>query len=254
MDTENQNEHANDEFNSEKLDHDLSDDLLDSLLKDIVVPGDLKSRLKQIPLDDLLNGDAGRPNDVDTATVSLPDRVAKETTNFKTNPKAVGSNWLRIVVAASLFLAAVLGTAAWMRSSNKNSGGSMVTELQRLIPLESNLAQNINSDPIDSVPASEVDDLLATQTEQLKVLELERQIAQLDRQMNAINAQSGSMDRREMTSIILAVSGSAASYQTESTEHIVAEMKSVVRRYPNTRGAGIATQYINQQINNDQSN
>lgn len=201
-----------------------TDDQLDELLRDVVIPSDLKSRLKQISSETELDGADAGPT------------IARLESNNKSN-----TSWMVFVLAASLIGIGLF--VAYQFWASVEDGG---VQNQKIANIDVPIIEKTN----ESTESIEFENSLAKFLEQqgeleatihaIEVAQMKAQLAQLE-QSAAIQ-----LDQREVESMIAAMSEEYSIPLGVPEKQVESKMALVVERYPGTRGAEIAHEYLKQ--------
>ena len=147
------------------------------------------------------------------------------------------------VLAASLL--AVIALVAW---ENWPSSRKVDPKLQAKFD-----GENKTTDPANQTLANvtsqlesfdAVQELLEAQLHQLEMARMEKQLAQLESQRRI------ELDRREAESMILALSDQVVLPLGGSEKTVQESMAQVIKKYPGSRGANIARQFLKQETTN----
>lgn len=253
------NSKNSDEPKDEPKDETLSDEELQSVLREIEIPNDLKLRLAQIAM-----GDAS----------SSPDEVAAGTANesqANVRTKSVGRRvWVGVVLAASVLLAAMFGfysIEGWFSREDglkvaieDESKDESIKVADPVVPQTVNSRETKDAPPSDSDSAGVLEKLAQLDrglSEEILVLEYQAKIEVLERRLRSTEristtTQDNLASRREAASVILAMSGKAMGRYESANDRAVEEMRFVIENYPESRGAEIATEFINEVTRSDQ--
>lgn len=188
----------------------ITDEQLDALLRDVTMPGDLKQRLLAV-------------TDVE------PAALRREKSRSK------GLPWKRVLAAAAS-LAGIALFSLWAFS-----GGS-----QRANPKVAT-----NKTPPKSVETTaEVDQLLAEfkqLSDELDSLQTESKLNRIDQLLaEASPRQRSLLPDEELISTVLAIAEQTPVILGASPESTIKDMEKIVEKWPGTRGAVIAQEFIDQ--------
>lgn len=194
-----------------EFDNEPTDEQLDAMLRDVQVPADLKSRLKQIPELASPSEEVAAPlQQTSPAPTSLPQTSTK-------------TPWLSYVLAASL-----IGIAGFVAAHLLLKG------------------TNTTVDPI----AAQFDPQFETQEQELQMLEAEIQeleIARLESELLQLESlESNRLSETEVESMILALAPEFTIPLGGNEADVRSEMARVIKEYPNTRGAVMAEKILSQ--------
>lgn len=200
----------------------LSDEQLDRMLRNVVVPGDLRSKLLEIP-------------NFEMADEDCKTRVEVENSRYPI---------LQLALAASLLFVALFFGMQWLQRSKP--GPELVGKTE---PAASHLAgSDVANATLKTEAASQVSRVLASLDANTNFLEsqfLEMEVARLRSELNKIDVSSPvTLNQGEIESIIAALTGEIVIPLGGVVETTRAEMVNVIKKYPGSRGADLASQYL----------
>jgi hypothetical protein len=206
-------------------------DSLDDLLRDIKVPADLKSKLKAIPA--LV--------ETNTATASV------EQTETRRNHSAF----------AFLLAASILGIAAFFTWPLLFPNDDPVANKTETNQLDVEIENNDSENTLEDNSGLDIDNpTLATNDDSVSSLELiqetldELEIKRLEARLEQLNSrQQNQLAQNEMTSMILALADQTVVDLGGPKELANESMVKIIDQFPNTQGAVIAQQFLDQQTN-----
>ena len=194
--------------------NEITDEQLDALLRDVKVPDDLKQVLRDIPVQD----------------------ARAQAIHAKRRDSAKSKTSTPIVLALAASIAAICCLSVWIMFQ------SSVRELAN-----SN-RDSIQEPRIDNPPT--VDELLAEIKADADVIENslnELDIRTLTTKLGRLRSKNASLtEQREVDSLILAVATEASGTFGASDKFVRSDMAWLVENYPNSRGASIASQFLDQ--------
>ena len=210
-----------------EFENEPTDEQLEQLLRNVVIPPDLKSRLKQIP---------------------IQPEPASSLVNLATTPQATKEEsetpWMAFVLAASLIgLGLFIAYQFWPES---DLGRVPVVEIA------SHNQPKVESD--SPMPESKEfenglaeflkgQEQLEASLHALEVAQMEARLAKLE-QSAAVR-----LDQREVESMIAAMSEEYSIPLGMPEQQVKAKMAQVIERFPGTRGAEIALKFLKQENN-----
>lgn len=203
-----------------------TDEQLDQLLRDVAIPQNLKSRLSQISIQH------ERENSAVGSWYTTPEPKEKPMTS-----------WMALALAASLIgVGLFVAFQFWPESGN---GGPEV------VKIADEGQPQVDSD----VPSAETDqhkirlaEFLKGQ-EQLDAALHAMEVAQMESQLaNLEQSAPADLEQHEVESMIAAMSEEYSIPLGMPEGQVELRMAQVIERYPGTRGAQIAHEFLNQDI------
>lgn len=222
-----------------KFDKEPTDEQLDELLRDIDVPQDLKSVLKQIPSSDGL----------DDGKVGLKDGAS----NAEEEPTWTGA-LLGLILAASLIGVGLFIGSASLPETDKDSpvAKSPTTEVEKN---GDELKNGDEPEPKSAVRPTNVG-LAQSEIDAREIRQLEAQIhaikiAQMEAELFEIERTTAvQVDQREVESVIAAVAEQYSVPLGMPEAKAKSRMAQVIEQFPGTRGAEMAQSYLEQEQDN----
>lgn len=199
---------------------------LDEQLRNIAIPPDLKSQLKQIPIQQVVS----RPRTAITFA-SRPWRIQ-------------ATYWCSGVLAAGLISFGLFFASQYLRNTKPGESSSSGIAAR-------DLENNKTLDPVNGseLHRNELTEFL-TEQEQLEIVIHQIEIARMQSRLAQLNRiTSSQLDQREVESMIAAMSEKYSLELGISKIQVSSRMAQVIDRFPGTRGAKIAHEYLNQ-VNN----
>lgn len=204
-----------------EFENEPTDDELDAMLRDVAIPGDLKARLNQIP----------ESTAIPDANVSLPQ--------VESGSRA---SWIKYALVASLLTVTAFATAHFFL---KDDGPIALNDPQDPKTLINRPApRNLETESTNQ------QDQLTIQDQELLALEAqvrEFEIARLESEllrMETDNRQE--LSQNEVDSIIMAMAPEHSIFLGGEADHVRTELARVLREYPDTRGAVLANNILDQ--------
>jgi hypothetical protein len=203
----------------------LNDEQLQAVLKRVEIPHDLKDRLRAIPQQETEQNELSQPS-----------------TKFKRTARLRFSLPAKISLAASLLVVALF--AAWMMRPRASDNRETIADdnpTQVESQAKTDLAANQISAQLAALDSSvdRVEEVLR----QIEIQKMQVELQQLRRQ------QAAQLDRFEIESMIIALSGQTSIPLGGSEKQVELEMAHVIEQYPGSRGAQIASHFLKQQEN-----
>ena len=205
-------------------DKELTDEQLDAMLRNVQVPSELKSRLKQIP-----------------KSVTLREEgVVPLASKLPTSPPLPQTSWLSYALVAGLLGVAAFAAAKFLPSAPNNVKPGQVASTN-----SNHVEGNPNSNLLEPTPAQ-----LSALDGELQILEAEIQTlesARLESELLQLETRSNQrLSDNEVESMILALAPQYSIPLGGKEADVRSEMARVIRDYPNTRGAVLAVQILKQ--------
>lgn len=195
-----------------------NDDQLDDLLRQVEVPGDLKAKLHKLPNKEKVNG--VRPS-------SMPP----------TGPRT--KLWPSLILLAAT-LVGVSAFIAW-----PYLGGDQPADRTAGKTDPDSINDGVHN-PELQLDLRVVDEL----QKQVEASLAKFEIARLERQLkNLRSAPANLLEQEQYTSMILAMADQTVLDLGGSNESVHANMVNVIDSFPNSKGAEIAQQFLDQQAN-----
>lgn len=215
-----------------EYENEISDEQLDAMLRDVEIPADLKERLGQIPVGvDEFSNETSRSQKKD---------------DFKSPP-----TWLALAIAASLMGIVLFFVTQKIDNSNNpglvNNPKPAQTTNENSEKLADNLANSIQQElSAEEQELAELRAQIELQDALLARLKNERlkdQIVELNRSVES------ELQTREVESMIAALSSQSLIDFGGPKAQVMNSMAQVIQKYPNSRGATIAENYLKQVSN-----
>ena len=219
-----------------KPDDIINDDQIDSLLRDVEVPGNLKDRLRTIP-----------------SSVDQSGEIILKTTGST-------SGWMKPILAFALAatLLAIAAFFAWpliMGNDDPINGTDVAKTGETKLEPGGTLVspEKLEPEVKSSLVALELEAIVQTQHDidatlhEMEMLVLREKLARLSNTTSRI-----SLAPKEYQSMVFAIADQTILDLGGSDEIVKRDMTYVINRYPNTRGAEIAQEFLdttNQQPN-----
>lgn len=225
-------------MNTEPEQDEPTDEQLDAMLRDVLVPSDLKSRLKRIPELEPLGGES-------CSLLNTSSPAASTQTNSRKTP------WLSYVLAASLLAVAAFTAAQFLPSDDSTvapghiaSSGVSNPEKKNEPDLKHSIdhstRQTLNHSFVESDIQKQELQLLQAQIHELEIASLESELLQLETLNNT------RLSENEVESMIMALAPEYSVPLGGNKEDVRSEMARVIKEYPNTRGAVLANKVLKQ--------
>lgn len=195
-----------------------TDEQLDAMLRDVQIPADLKSRLKQIP-DSLPS--------TEQQTIRSPARTSSK------------APWLSYLLAASLLAAATFATTRFLSKNNRPAAPESVATTA--IPGPENDLMIADSNSESNAQDQQLQKLQA-EIQELEIARLESELLRLQSLDNA------RLSQHEVESVIMALAPEHSINLGGKESYVRSELARVQTQYPNTRGAALAGKIL-QEIN-----
>ncbi len=203
-----------------------TDEQLDQWLRNVVVPPELKSKLKQIQIQAAFRNSAG--NSADVSSIGTPEAA-----------KGSPVSWGAMAFAASLLgIGLYLAFAFWPNRSTRQEMAAVNTE-----PKSEKRSMVPDSVELQNGLAA----LLAGQ-ETLDRAIHEFEVAQLEAKLSRLEQSATfQLNQREIESMIAAMSEEYAIPLGVPEQQVRSRMAQVIEQYPGTRGAEIAIGFLKQE-------
>lgn len=207
-----------------EFDKEPTDEQLDAMLREVQVPSELKSRLRQIP---------------DSATRHQEGAMPVERT-LPSSPQPFQTPWLSYVLVASLLGVAAFVAAKFLPSNpnNPDRGQIASTSTNRI---EKNRISNMPEPTTAKLNEQDRElQMLEAEIQALEIARLESELLQLETLGNQ------RLSNNEVESMILALAPEYSIPLGGKKADVRSEMARVLKEYPNTRGAVLAAKILNQ--------
>ena len=200
-----------------------TDEQLDAMLRDVQIPADLKSRLKQIP-DSLPS--------TEQQTIRSPARTSSK------------APWFSYLLAASLLAAATFATTRFLSKNNRPAAPESVATTAIPGPENDLISKDLMIADSNSESNAQDQQLQKLQAE-IQELEIARLESELLRLQSLDNAR---LSQHEVESVIMALAPEHSINLGGKESYVRSELARVQTQYPNTRGAALAGKIL-QEIN-----